>query len=368
MHVPPAENMKGAPVESATVVVINYNGREHLEDCLSSVTAARGPVHEILFVDDASTDSSADFVQERFPEIRIIRLPRNGGPSVARNAGLEHARTRLVALLDNDVVVDRNWLQPMIEAMKNNDRIAVCTSRVMVHEDPEIVDRDGDDAHYVGMPTQRHSKMPLKDIPPSGPVETGAASGISMLVDRSKIPGKDAFDTDFYYGLEDLDFCLAVRIRGYICCFVPDSVVCHKYHTGGAKGLSHSSSVYPERRALYMFRNRWLIMLKYYRVRTLIVMSPALLVFELVSVGFAFRKRLTRKYREAVGSFIRIAPVMKRKRQAIQAARVTPDRELLSGEQLTPGAGTASDGIEARFISGLGRFLRAYWRMARPLL
>jgi hypothetical protein len=332
------------------------------------VKAADGPISEVLLIDDYSNDGSAEFVEDLFPDVIVIRNNQNCGPSVARNSGLENAANRLVALLDNDVVVTKNWLQPMIAAIKADERIAICTSRALIYEDPRIIDRDGDEAHFVGMPTQRNSQTCLSDVSSSPPVEVGSTSGISILVDKEKIPAEEAFDPDYFYGFEDLDFCLATRITGHSCFFVPDSVVYHKYRSGGAKGLSHDEAGYPARRALYVFRNRWLILYKFYSLRTLTILAPALFVFELTSLLFAVRKRLTRQYWKAVRSFLTVLPAMRKKRKRIQASRVISDRELLSSEPLTPGAGTVRGSIEARLISFLSAAMRAYWKLARPLL
>jgi len=351
--------------EPVTVAIINFNGKHHLGECLDSVTLARGPIAEVIVVDDCSTDGSAEFVRREFPWVLVIELPANQGPAAARNAALKVSRTRLVALLDNDVVVDKEWLIRLVEAMTSDNRAALCSSRAIVYERPEIVDRDGDEAHFVGMPTLRNAGARVDGLNGSGPQEIGAASGISILVDTLKLDGRMIFDTDYFYNFEDLDFCLMLRTRGYKCLIVPQSVVYHKYLSGGVPGLSHDLTDYSPRRAFYVFRNRLFIHTKFYALTTLILLTPALLIFELVTMVFAVKRKVFMQYLSAWRSFFNHLPALMMKRRAIQASRLCPDSALLSANRLTPGPATIQGSLCARLLSWLDLFLRVYWFLAR---
>jgi GT2 family glycosyltransferase len=358
-----------AGMHSVTVVVINYNGLPHLDECLRSVQEADGPVHEIILVDDCSTDGSVAFVERKFPEVRVIRLTQNQGPSVARNAGIEAAHTPLICLLDNDIVVDKGWLDPLIEAITGDQIVAMCSSRILVYGRPGFIGNDGDDAHFVGMSTQRHAWCQVSEFGDMPPQEIGAVVGISLLIDKSRINTSSDFDPDFFYNFEDLDFCLRNRMLGYRCLVVPKSIVYHKYLTGGVPDLTSSQPSYSQRRAFYVFRNRWFIILKCYSLRTIFVLAPALILFELVAVVFAVRRRVLRSYFRAWRSLWGALPSILGKRQSIQATRVMPDRVLLSASRLTLGQGTVQEGaFESRFASLISSTLQIYWALVRGLL
>ncbi len=355
-------------IQPTTVVVINYNGKQHLEACLRSVQEAEGPIHEVILVDDSSTDGSVAFVQEQFPWVKVIRLLENQGPAAARNAGIEAAQTAWVCLLDNDIVAEKGWLMALGEAMAESPDPAICSSRILVYERPGIIGSDGNEAHFVGMPTQRNAGSRASEMLASAPVEVGAIGGASCLIDKSRIESRPFFDPDFFYNFEELDFCLRNRMLGYRCLVVPLSIVHHKYLTGGVAGLSASEVQYSSRRAFYVFRNRWFIILKLYALRTLLVIAPALLLFELVTILFAVRRRVVRPYLQAWGSVMRNLGPIREKRRAIQTSRVCSDKTLLSAHALTLGRGTTEGTLEARLVSFLSSIFEAYWRLARCLL
>lgn len=356
-------------MHSVTVVVINFDGKRHLQECLRSVQEADGPICQVILVDDCSTDGSVEFVERHFPEVRVIRLTQNQGPSAARNVGIEAAQTRWVCLLDNDVRVDKNWLIPLIEAMTSEQNVAMCSSRILLYEKPDLIGTDGDEAHFVGMMTKRNAWCRCSEIDNSTPQEIGAAPGISLLVDKSRIQGPLYFDPDFFYNFEDLDFCLRNRMLGYKCLVVPQSIVYHKYLTGGVPGLTSSQPGYAPRRAYYVFRNRWFIILKHYAPRTLFVLAPALLLFEFVTVVFAIRRKVFRSYLRTCKSLWQGLPGILHKRRAIQATRVVPDRVLLSASRLTLGQGTVQEGaFESKLASLFSSILQVYWASVRYFL
>lgn len=354
--------------EPVTVAIINFNGTRHLTECLESVSQAKGPISEVILVDDCSTDGSVELVQTEFPWVTVVQLPTNQGPGAARNAALKAARTSLVALLDNDVIVDEKWLLPLVDAMASHEDVVLCTSRVIVYERRDIIDREGDEVHFVGMPTLKNSGARVDGLTDADPKEIGASSGISILVDTSKIDGEITFDTDYFYNFEDLDFCLMLRTRGYKCLVAPRSVVYHKYLSGGVPGLSHDLTGYSPRRAFYVFRNRLFLHIKFYAFTTLIVLSPALLVFELATMVFAVKRKVFTPYVNAWRSFFNHFPALLIKRRAIQASRVCPDSALLSAHHLSPGPATVQGPISAILVSWLDSFLRGYWTLVRRVI
>ncbi len=355
-------------MQPTTLVVINHNGQHHLEECLRSVQEAQGLIQEVILVDDASADDSVAFVQEQFPWVRLVRLDENQGPAAARNAGIEAALTPWVCLLDNDVVVDKDWLRALAEAMAIRENAAICSSRVLVYEEPGLIGSDGNEAHFLGMPTQRNVGSRISETPTYEPQEVGATGGASLLIDKARVESMPYFDPDFFYNFEELDFCLRNRMVGRQCLVVPQSIVHHKYLTGGVAGLSSSEIQYPGRRAFYVFRNRWLVILKLYALRTVIVIAPALLLFELVTILFAIRKRVVKPYLRAWGSVLRNLRGTWEKRRAIQAARIVRDRDLLSAYPLTLGRGTIKSDTEGILASWLSAIFDGYWRLALHFL
>ena len=102
---------------AASVVIPNWNGRDLLEKYLPSVIAALSdsPQNEIIVVDNGSEDGSAQFVREHFPQVRVLALERNLGFGGGSNAGFQAARNDIVVLLNSDMRVERNFLQPLLD-------------------------------------------------------------------------------------------------------------------------------------------------------------------------------------------------------------------------------------------------------------
>jgi GT2 family glycosyltransferase len=356
-------------MDPVSVVVINFNGKHHLKACLISVQRADGPIRQIILVDDCSTDGSVEYVQRQFPEVKVISLMQNLGPSAARNAGIEAAQTKWVCLLDNDIVVDKNWLVPLIEAMTSDRDVTICASRILVYEKPELIGTDGDDAHFVGMPTQRSVWCRVSEIEGSTPQEIGAAPGASILIDKSRMKTSHYFDPDFFYNFEELDLSLRNRMLGYRCLVVPQSIVYHKYLTGGVSGLTSNQPRYDPKRAYYVFRNRWFVILKCYSIRTLFVIAPSLLLFEIATVVFAVRRGVIRAYMHALKSLWQSLPDILRKRQVIQTTRIVSDRALLSACRFTFGQGTLQEGaFENKLACMFSSILSLYWTSVRRFL
>jgi GT2 family glycosyltransferase len=246
--------------------------------------------------------------------------------------------------------------------------VAICSSRIMVYEQPGIIGGDGNEAHFIGMPTQRNAGSLMSENSTYEAREVGATGGASLLIDKSRIESMPCFDPDFFYNFEELDFCLRNRMAGHRCLVVPQSIVHHKYLTGGVAGLSSSEVQYSSKRAFYVFRNRWLVILKLYALRTIIVIAPALLLFELVTILFAIRRRSVTPYLQAWASLIRNRRSIREKRRAIQAARTVRDRVLLSAYPLTLGRATIQSGFEGRVVAVLNCILHSYWSVVRLFL
>jgi GT2 family glycosyltransferase len=202
----------------------------------------------------------------------------------------------------------------------------------------------------------------------STPQEVGVISGASFLLDKTKAQQMGYFDPDYFYNFEELDLCLRIRMLGSRCLVVPQSVVYHKYLTGGVAQMTSGQLDYPARRAYYVFRNRWFVLSKLYAARTLFILAPALLLFELVSLVFAVRKKVLNSYWRAWTSVVRNLPSLMRKRRAIQESRVIPDRALLSAPRFTLGRGTTQSASEEQLASFLNSILKGYWALAQRLL
>jgi GT2 family glycosyltransferase len=106
-----------------SLIVVTWNGRQYLEECLGAIDAQRDVRTETILVDNASTDGTVDFVRVRFPSVRIVELPENRGFAAGNNAGAREARAPLLAFLNNDTIADGGWLRALLNGLDPSRRL-----------------------------------------------------------------------------------------------------------------------------------------------------------------------------------------------------------------------------------------------------
>ena len=130
---PPVDPPGDGAHPTVSVVSLNYNGRRYLERFLRSVLALAypPPCYRVVIVDNASTDGSVELVRERFPQVRIVEAGRNLGFAGGCNLGIRATRSDYVALVNNDTVVERDWLRSLVEVAESDPRIGLVGSKLL---------------------------------------------------------------------------------------------------------------------------------------------------------------------------------------------------------------------------------------------
>jgi len=128
----------GGPPQ-ASVIVLGYNGKEFLEECLSSLLDQDLPLaqYEVLYVDNGSRDGSPELVRQRFPQVAVLQLDRNYGYAEGNNTGLRNTRGELVIFLNQDTVVHRSWLRQLIEGVRSSPDVMAGHANVIQSWYPE---------------------------------------------------------------------------------------------------------------------------------------------------------------------------------------------------------------------------------------
>ncbi len=210
-----------------TIVIPNWNGLTHLPECLGALTAQSFVDHEVVVVDNASSDGSVEWVRSHYPDVRILELAHNAGFSGAVNAGMLDARTEYVALLNNDTSAEMGWLQALVAALDTHRAYDVAASQMVLYDSPELLNAAGDvyllgrmagKNRGYGRPAARYGTMERV---------LGACAG-AALYRRSVFDEVGLFDEDFFLLSEDTDFNLRCLIAGKRCLYVPKARVRHK--------------------------------------------------------------------------------------------------------------------------------------------
>jgi GT2 family glycosyltransferase len=342
--------------------VVNYNGLNAIEACLRSLLELEPAPAEIIVVDNASTDGSRELVRERFPQVRLVELPDNRGPCVARNRGLEEARTRLVYQVDGDIVSPRNVVQILAGEMVSRPGTVLAQPRVLFDGDRERIHYDGASFHYAGVMTLRHFYALRAEADPRTQ-EVNAAISAALLVDREAVLELGGYDPAFFILYEDHDLSYRVRLRGGKILVVPRAVV---YHREGTAGISYRKGPqYPARRVYLQSRNRWLALYRNHRLRTLIVTLPGVLLFDLLWLAFAVKQRTAGSFLRGKWHALLALGAQRPARRAIQRTRRLRDRDLLGAAPLTFSPLIARGLLERVVERSVNVCLRAWWALVR---
>jgi GT2 family glycosyltransferase len=348
---------------SVGAVIVNFNGGKRILRVLDALHRQQYPLADIIVVDNDSNDSSPAEIRAAFPKVRIIELGMNTGLSNARNVGLRALHTTLAFIIDHDIYADENCIAIMIRAYEA-ERPAVMCPRIRLLPEREIVQVEGASAHFLGTLILRHGYQQVKSTPALPQYVDGSPGGC-MLVERERIIDAGGFDELFFFYLEDLEFTLRLRGMGYRFWCEPAAEVFHE-RASGTPGLSfRGQGQYPERRAYFTMRNRLLAMLIHYRTRTLLVLLPVLVLYELVAFAAALRKGFPAQWLRAwQWQFANFRTIVQRRR-TVRRRRTVDDKNILIGgtPPLTPGFLTSR--MEERLLTVFSRIVNGYWTVAR---
>jgi GT2 family glycosyltransferase len=252
------------PSSAVTVVIPNWNGRRWLPDCLEALAAQEHAAHEVIVVDNGSTDGSIDYLQAEHPRVRLLDLGSNTGFAHAANRGLAAAQTELVALINTDVVLAADWLERLSRASLADPQVAAVACKMLSLDDPTEVYDAGDVLRRDGACEQRGRFM--RDI---GQWDTagevfGACAG-AALYRRSAVLSVGGFDERYFAYLEDVDLALRLRLAGWSCRYEP-AVALHAGE-GSSGELSGGHQFFVTRNTVILvaksFPLRWLPFVAY---------------------------------------------------------------------------------------------------------
>lgn len=235
-----------------TVIVLNWNGKDLLSECLGSLAEQTDRSFETLFVDNGSEDGSVDFVRKHFPAVRVMPLPKNYGFALGNNIAMRTVESERIALLNNDTRVDPRWLERLNAAMDLHDEVGLCASKMLNYYRPEVIDTAGDELG-VALAFKRGMGESDKAEYSKPRFVFGACAGAALYRKRL-LDEIGLFDESFVTNYEDVDLSFRAQLAGWKCLYVPDAVVYHK--VGETKRRSGWTRVQSHRnRMLLWFAN-----------------------------------------------------------------------------------------------------------------
>jgi GT2 family glycosyltransferase len=246
--------MADATSMDLSILILNYNTREHLRACLESLqhegstSLGGGPIQaEVLVVDNASRDGSAEMVATHFPWVALIRSPRNGGFAYGNNQGLARSRGAAILLLNPDTLMPSGGIGGLLGALVAHPEAGIVGPRLLrpngsMHlacrrsfPTPSIAfyRLSGLSQLFPGSP--RFGRYNLTFVDPRIPLDVDSVCGACLLIRRSVVDRVGPLDERFFMYGEDLDWCLRTREAGWTVRYEPDVVVQHQHGAASRK-------------------------------------------------------------------------------------------------------------------------------------
>ncbi|MFN4260034.1 MAG: glycosyltransferase family 2 protein [Gemmataceae bacterium] len=241
-----------ATTPAVTILIVNYNGKHYLHDCLTALERQTYPRSswEVVLVDNASADGSVAYVREHFPWVKVTSLSRNRGFAGGNNVGMRRTQAPYVALLNNDTVVDADWLAALVEVMEQEPRIGGVASKILFRHEPTRINNAGLLLYRDGHGADRGFRE-MDDGQYDEPAEVFGGCGASVLLRRAMLDDVGLFDERLFMYYEDTDLAWRARARGWRFCYTPRSRVWH-VHCGSSGEWSPFFLYYVERNRVWV--------------------------------------------------------------------------------------------------------------------
>ena len=275
---------------NASILIVTYNSAVYLQHCLASVMREIWPEDEIILVDNASTDGSAQIIRRGWPKVALVRNSENLGFAAAGNQAARLAHKELLVFLNPDTVVLPGWLDGLRQVLASDQTAALVTSQVLTMSQAGEIKAGGEGrcgqapcgqvpcaqvVHFSGLVFGR--SLVHDGGKESGHAGVGAASGASFAVRRRVWEELGGFDETYWMYYEDTDLSWRAWHRGYRCLAAPESAILHDQPSA------------PSGQTLfYMARNRYLLLCKNFHPGTLLLLAPGIILAEAVDWGRAW--------------------------------------------------------------------------------
>jgi GT2 family glycosyltransferase len=239
-----------------SVLILSWNGETYLPDCLNAVMAQSHAPHEVILVDNASTDGSVELVAANFPQVRIICNDEHLGFAGGMNVGLKEATGDIAVLLNQDTVVREDWLAELVKAVEADEHIGIAGCKIL-YTDGQTIQHAGGYLEYPLGLAHHYGYGELDQGQWDQQREVEYVTGTAMAIRLEVLERIGYLDDDFFPAyFEDADLCLRARQAGYKVVYVPTAALLHHE--------SASTETETVEQHYYYHRNRLRLLLKHY--------------------------------------------------------------------------------------------------------
>ena len=296
-----------------SVLVVNWNGKQHLEGCFSSLLKQDYSPLEIIMVDNASNDGSVNFMKENFPEVKLVQNNTNIGFGPAVNRGIAEGKGEYLIFLNNDLSLEPNCISELLKISKKPE-VGGAIPKILIHGEKDKINSFGVDVNYIGIACPRYIYEKDSD---SLKEEEVACGGIFMFR-RDVADRLIGFDESIFFYHEDHDLSWRIRLLGLKMVVNPKAIIYHKYHFSRNKDKFYHSE-----------KNRLYLLLKNYSLKTLILILPAVVLVEIAQIFFALSQGwFVKKIKSYFEIFMMYQSIIKNRR-SVQKNRTVHDSDIV---------------------------------------
>jgi len=264
------------------VLILGYNDLNNLKECLDSVEDQDYSNFEVYFADNNSRDGSVEFVKKNYPKVRTFQFETNSGYTGGNNILLDKAfknGAEFCLVMNADVVVDRKMISGLVNTYQKesrNNKVGLVQPVIMLYDKPDRINTIGNEIHYMGF---GYCGNYLSKQIPKTDKRVISVSGTAMLISKNYYKDIGGFDESFFMYNEDQNYSWRGLMRDYKHFLSVRAKLWHKYSFSKNKNKLY-----------YSEKNRLMMVLKNYNLKTLVLMIPSILVTEVFTLGYFFFK------------------------------------------------------------------------------
>ena len=350
--------MSDAP--AVAIVLVTYYDTKYLERLYASIEAQRYARHRrrLIVVENGPARAAARWFAEHAPEAHVIVPGGNTGYAGGNALGMQHALqegAEYVAIVTQDTYLERDWLRALVDVAQSCPRAAAVQPKIMRRDDAGrvVIHTRGNELHFLGVGFVGGDGEPDRELDVTS---ICYASGAGVLYRAAALREVGLFDPALFMYHEDSDLGWRMRLAGWDAVLAPHAVMHHDYDFSRTARKFH-----------YVERNRLVNVFTHYHARTLALVAPALVLFEPVTLAYAFKSGWLRERLAVYGFFLRPRTwrYLASKRRTVQRLRRIPDRTLVPLLTARFNFGPLATAAVRHLVDP---FFAAYWRIARRFI